>query len=235
MRSSDPVGAPVREVTRTADGTRVRGRRLAFVPLVALSLLSSAARAEGPSLRFLDAGPFLVGGQRVTVAWAGIPPDVDELELLLSVDGGERFPIRLTRSVDPAPGSVVWIVPSLATSSARLRLRFGREGREEDGEPSAPFRIFVPPGTPSSRLERREGECWVAGEALPVPSGIRPVEGARSASEDEALAANLPDDDVSGQAPPWMVAAHFAREAAVVPLAASPPAVALEPAAPKRE
>lgn len=235
MRSSGPVGAPVHGVDRTADGTRVRGRRLVCVALVALASVSAPARAERPSLRLLGSGPFLVSGQRVTVAWDGLPSDVEELELLLSVDGGERFPIRLTRSIDPAPGAVAWTVPSVATNDARLRLRFGREGREEDGETSAPFRIFVPPGTPSSGFERREGECWVAGDAVRVPSGIRPVEAARSKGEAASPAADLPDDDPAGLAPSNLEAADFARGDGPVPLAASRPVLSASTSAPKRE
>jgi hypothetical protein len=235
MRSSGPVRAPVREVKGTTDGTRVRGRRLACAALVALSSLSVPARAERPSLRFLDSGPFLVRGQIVTVAWDGLPADVDELELLLSVDGGERFPIRLTRSIDPAPGSVAWTVPSVATNGARLRLRFGREGHEEDGEPSAPFRIFVPPGTPSSGFERREGECWVAGDAAPVPAGLRPVEGAFSAGEAESPAADLPDDDTPEPVSSLLPAEDFVRGARAVPHGASRTPIAAGASTPKRE
>ncbi len=235
MRSSGPVRAPIRAVGKNAHGKRVRGSQLACAVLLAFSSFSPSARADRPSLRFPDAGPAVVAGQRVTVAWEGVPADVDELELLLSVDGGKRYPIRLTRSLDPASGSVAWTVPSFATSDARLRLRFGREGREEEGEPSAPFGIFVPPASPPSRLELRECEWWVAGEGVPVPSGIRPVEDACSANEVESLAADAPENETPDHATRSLVAADPALDAPAILLAASRPTFAPEPAAPKRE
>jgi hypothetical protein len=235
MRSSGPVRAPIRAIKGNADGKRGHGVQLACAVFLAFSSLSSSARAERPSLRFLDAGPAVVAGQRVTVAWEGVSTDVDELELLLSVDGGERYPIRLTRSIDPASGSVAWTVPSFATSDARLRLRFGSGGREEDGEPSAPFRILVPPAAPPSRLELREGEWWVAGEGVPMPSGICPVEEARSANEVETLAAEAPENNTPDHAANSLETADPALPAPAIPLAASRPAFAPEPAAPKRE
>ncbi|MBK9088426.1 MAG: hypothetical protein IPL90_05005 [Holophagales bacterium] len=177
----------------------------------------------------------MVAGQRVIVVWEGVSADVDELELLFSVDGGRRYPIRLTRSLDPASGSVAWTVPSFATSEARLRLRFNRGGREEEGEPSAPFRIFVPPAFPSSRLELRESEWWVAAEGVPVPSGIRPVEEARFANEVESVAADAPENDTPDLAACSLVAADPALGAPAILSPESRKAFAPEPAVPKRE
>lgn len=235
MRSSGPVRAPIRAVGKSAHGKRARGSQLACAMLLAFSSLSPSARADRPSLRFLDAGPAVVAGQRVTIAWEDVPADVDELELLLSVDGGKRYPIRLTRSMDPASGSVAWTVPSFATSDARLRLRFGRGGREEEGEPSAPFGIFVPPASPPSRLELREREWWVAGEGVPVPSGIRPVEDACLANEVESLAADAPENDTPDHAARSLVVADSALDAPAILFTAWRPTFAPEPAAPKRE
>ena len=235
MRSSGPVRAPIRGVGKTADRRRVGGSQLAFAAFLAFSSLSSSALAERPSLRFPDAGPAVIAGQRVTVAWEGVSADVDELELLLSVDGGQRYAIRLTRSLDPASGSVAWTVPSFATNDARLRLRFNRGGREEDGEPSAPFRIFVPPASPSSRLELRGCEWWVAAEGVPVPAGIRPVEEARFADEDESVAEGAPENDTPDLAACSLVAADPALGAPAILFSESRKTFAPEPAAPKRE
>lgn len=52
----------------------------------------------------------------------------EELELLLSVDGGRTFPIRVTRDLPVGTDRVLWRVPFLRSRSARLAVRFGESG-----------------------------------------------------------------------------------------------------------
>lgn len=130
------------------------------------------ACTEGLVLEGPLEGQHLVAGQQATVAWDRLPADVDEVELLLSLDGGRRFPIRLTASLDPAAGRARFSVPPLPTTGGRLRLRAGRGAIEEEGPPSEPFVVCVPPSAPAARLVERDGEWWVAEGSVPGPSWI---------------------------------------------------------------
>src|SRR5262245_32960283 len=64
-------------------------------------------------------------GDVVTLAWSGVPDGAREVEVLLSVDGGAHFPLRVTAELDVHRGRAMWRVPNLPAESARLRLRFG--------------------------------------------------------------------------------------------------------------
>ncbi len=96
------------------------------------------------------------------IRWSPLPEDVEEMELLLSVDGLDAASIRLTPQIDPQAGSFQWDVPRIAVSAARLRIRYGREGRETDGEPGEPFSISVSPCFGMAPLLHRDGELWIA-------------------------------------------------------------------------
>jgi hypothetical protein len=113
------------------------------------------------------AGAAVAAGARASVAWSGLPAGVDELELLLSVDGGRSYPIRLTPQLDPASGTLLWDVPNLPSGEARLRVRYGIDHREFDGPQSAPFAISGASGRPVAPLEVREGELWPGKVPLP--------------------------------------------------------------------
>jgi hypothetical protein len=58
---------------------------------------------------------------------------VHEMELVLSLDGGRTFPIRLTRDLAPETRAILWRVPSFPTRAARIALRVG-EGQEPGDE-----------------------------------------------------------------------------------------------------
>jgi hypothetical protein len=68
-----------------------------------------------------------------TASWSARCEDIDadETELVLSLDGGITFPIRITRSLPACTASLSWKVPDVATANARLGLRRGVEGRFE--------------------------------------------------------------------------------------------------------
>jgi hypothetical protein len=234
MRSSGSLPMRSRAARGAGADRRLPGFRGAS--LLALLVLAAPASAARPAVRIVGAGAALSAGQGVVVAWEGLPPDVDEVELLLSVDGGRRFPLRLTRSLDPAPGSFTWVVPALSTASARVRLRLGRAGcDEEESEPSDPFEIFVPPSSPSARFERREGEWWVVDASGPVPSGLRSAEEARPVAGDDAPAA-LVEDDGHVEEPPGPADEPGASRARVESShGRSRPAFSQAPEAPKRE
>ncbi|MFN7987182.1 MAG: hypothetical protein U0529_06895 [Thermoanaerobaculia bacterium] len=234
MRSSGSLAVPSRATRGAAAACRPPGFRGAA--LLALLVLAAPAPAARPAVRIVDAGAALSAGQSVVVAWEGLPPDVDEVELLLSVDGGRRFPLRLTGSLDADEGSLTWVVPALSVASARVRLRFGRAGcDEEESDPSAPFEILAPPSSPSARFERREGEWWVVDASGPVPSGLRSAEDARPLDGDDAPAA-LAEDDGHVEGPPGPLGEPGASPARLASLPGrARPAFPRGPEAPKRE
>jgi hypothetical protein len=126
----------------------------------------------------------------VDVVWSSFPDDVEELELLLSIDGGRTFPLRLTPQIDPRSGSFTWVVPRVAAQAARLRIRFGRDGDEIEGEPGAPFSIYVPALLRPAPFLRRDGEWWIAEDRCSVPPapGLSEAETVDSGSHDNAAA-----------------------------------------------
>jgi hypothetical protein len=85
-----------------------------------------AARLVSPT-----AGQVLVPGQKVKVEWRAILPNLDlswcELEVYLSLDGGNTFPFRITPQLDPRASFFYWTVPNLPTNTAVLDIRFGCE------------------------------------------------------------------------------------------------------------
>ena len=140
--------------------------RLWLVFLAVVTLFGSvpihASGSEGGRVLFPGAGATLASGTSVEIRWSALPEDVEEMELLLSVDGLDAVSIRLTPQIDPQAGSFRWDVPRLAVTAARLRIRYGRDGRENDGEPGEPFSISVSPCLGMAPLLHRDGELWIA-------------------------------------------------------------------------
>jgi len=103
------------------------GRNPILPALVAL-FVASAAFSEPR----LSATPrVLFGGSTVDVRWSGLcerRSQSNEAELLLSLDGGLTFPIRVSPELSPCASSFRWSVPSLPTPHGRLALRIGFDG-----------------------------------------------------------------------------------------------------------
>jgi hypothetical protein len=110
------------------------------------------------------AGARLEGGQTTGVEWVSDDRSVtafDESELLLSLDGGVTFPLRVTRQIAPETHRLAWRVPAFPTRNARLALRTGSgstPGSESIRFVSAEFIIEPAPQAPL------EGTFLVAGE-----------------------------------------------------------------------
>jgi hypothetical protein len=102
-------------------------------------------------------------GSTVGVSW-GLEdegPEFDEMELVLSLDGGRTFPVRVTGRIDPGVRAVLWTVPSLPTLHARLALRVGEDEPAEEERLaglSAEFAIAASPGIPLEQTFRVAGE-----------------------------------------------------------------------------
>ncbi len=149
------------------------GRLLVVVWAVTVTLvLVALPLAAGPRVAAPHAGTGLVPGEVVEVVWDPVEGPVEELELLLILDGSGRQTVRLTRSLPPATTVWRWRVPAIPARTARLVLRVGRDGREVEGEPGPPFRIRATDG-PCAPVAWRRGELWLGGTggAPPVRSG----------------------------------------------------------------
>jgi len=128
--------------------------------LVALALMASgsAAIAADVSVAVPQFGT-VRAGETAKIEWCGLPGDVEELELLLSVEGLEG-PVRVTPQLSPRAGQLMWRVPNLPSRRARITIRFGLDGKEIESAPSARFEILPAGSEPRTVLSFREGEWW---------------------------------------------------------------------------
>ena len=138
------------------------GARLVGLCLVAALLAAPVASASG----FGPAASSRIGAGGVeSVVLEAAVPGVEERELVLSLDGGKTFPVRLTREIEPGDRMATWRVPVLLTEHAVLALREGGDGFEEEiVATSAEFVIHPTPGSPVEELRFRDGE-WKTREA----------------------------------------------------------------------
>lgn len=212
MRCYPPVPMPPSGFPHPA---HARSASLTFglaLALVAACSVSRAAATSGPAPRIpllqIPEGVTLRAGQRFQVRWSVPEGEVEELEILLSIDGGRRFALRVSPEVDARAGRYLWRVPNLASSDVRLRIRYNLDGRELDGEPSPALVILAAKGaeTPQGReagdvSERdrepdldcvpvHEGTWWTGVRALDLP-GAR--DALSSASAHLSSNAGLPD------------------------------------------
>ncbi|MEO7973063.1 MAG: hypothetical protein ABIU84_05705, partial [Thermoanaerobaculia bacterium] len=112
--------------------------------------LADVAEAESRSRpgRFLSApvavtSPLstakLRAGETVVLSWEPLPEldchaGLEEWEAFLSLDQGERYPVRLTPHLDVSRRSFAVTLPQFAARRARLLLRFGDEDEELEYE-----------------------------------------------------------------------------------------------------
>ena len=149
---------------------RTARRRTILAAAFCSSLVAAVGLAQ--SARFLEpsGGGRLEPGSIVRVSWTlggAAERDFDEMELVLSLDGGRTFPLRVTRDVSTAAESLLWRVPRLPSAHARLALRTGSGERKETetirivgGE----FTILAGTGDPLEEIRRVRGE-WRTREA----------------------------------------------------------------------
>jgi hypothetical protein len=154
--------------------------------LAGAALLACAlASAQPAGLLSVAGGDRLTPGSELAVTWtigAGRGRGRDEMELVLSLDGGRTFPIRVTGRIAPDAASVVWRVPALPTERAVLALRAG-DDEESDTEEvvavSDAFAIASPRSRETEVLYAVDDE-WRTREALegapvrPLPRDIEP-------------------------------------------------------------
>ena len=152
-------------------------RRLAKIGLSTVLLGWTATTMTAALARFVRpmAGERLEPGESIEVSWTldrHQASAFDEMELVLSLDGGRTFPLRLTRDLSPGSGRVTWRVPALPAGKARLALRGGSDG-EPDSETLAAvsdaFEIVPRAGLDLEQLFPSRGE-WRTRESATSPS-----------------------------------------------------------------
>ena len=164
-------------------------------------------------------------GEAIELRWHGLPGEVEEMELLLSLDGGRSFHVRLTPELEGHTNAFRWRVPDLPTGQARLMLRIGDEEGERVGALSRVFRILHTEGAPAPDVAFHEGLTWTGQEpaGAPVPSSIAPATpGFESASEPVACGLPAPQS----RAEPLIPARTPVVDAGSVPQPTSPAALA---------
>lgn len=126
----------------TCDSLDVMKRLLPIGLLAALLLPGAAFASDASDVRLVDFPHGVVhAGDVVELTWSQPPRDIGELEILLSVDGGRHFALRVSPELDARDGHWRWRVPDLNAGSACLRLRVGDEREERLGESTECFRI----------------------------------------------------------------------------------------------
>jgi hypothetical protein len=143
-----------------------------------LFLAAGAAVSPQPAFLRAPSAQHVEAGANAEITWkldTAATRDLEEMELLLSLDGGGTFPIRVTRDLSPETRSFSWRVPLLPTAHARLALRTGESGDEEIALVSNEFAIEADAATPLEPTARIEGE-WRTRDALDGGAGHRPLD-----------------------------------------------------------
>jgi hypothetical protein len=140
---------------------RLRPALLLLAAAVAAAPASAAPRVSEPGAAArLAAGTPAVALFDLTGASL---EGTDEMELVLSLDGGRTFPWCVSRDLPPGTSRALWTVPDVSASSAVLGVRTGGRGEAERVVAvSAPFEIVRPapeaPAPPGGALAPRDSE-----------------------------------------------------------------------------
>ena len=202
----------------------MRGCRAAFVLsalLLAVCAAPALAQRAKPAMQSPAAGESLAPGSVVEVRWGSLCASgmkADEAELVLSLDGGATFPIRVSHEISPCETRYLWRVPVLATGRARLGVRIGHEGfgeTERIALVGGEFRILSELDGRVQALYRRAAEWWTPGPAILTAQdlldrSLSPAQGHISRSQDSPDAASPPETPVVR---PALTAESFALDA----------------------
>jgi hypothetical protein len=191
-------------------------KRWLSIGLLAALLIPAAAFARESGAVRLVHFPHgeLRSGDVVELAWSQPPRDIDELEILLSVDGGRHYALRVSPELDPKNGRWSWRVPQLSAAHASLRVRVGDERDEALGEPTPEFSI-VSGAAPSisAASEARpvhEAAWWAASEGAESGAGalgLRPAQASFNRGV-EGVAIASPRRDLGVRAAPELARAQ---------------------------
>lgn len=164
------------------------------------ALGASIAGASEPRFLAPAAGDLLGSGVVHEARWSAPceqHADADEMELLLSLDGGRTFPIRLTAELPLCASTFRWKVPALSTGRARLAVRIGEEGRPETERiafMSQEFQIASSESSPTAGLVRGPSEWWTEQALLQI--GAESLLGGAFREEPERLYAPVTESDL---------------------------------------
>jgi hypothetical protein len=168
--------------------------------VLAAALLHALPAFAGVVLPLPRSGERVRSPERVEVRLPelALPEDADEKELVLSLDGGQSYRVRVTAEAGAVEKSLVFRVPNLPSTRARLALRAGDKTREIVVAESA---IFVIERDPTSPLETvtRIGREFGTREALEGQPG-EPLPHSRLAGSDES-SLEAPDESAPAEAP----------------------------------
>jgi len=137
----------------------------ALLTVLALGLIVAQAGASEHGNPLAPLPARVHAGDVLTLSWPGMPNDVREFEVLLSLDGGRSFSVRVSAEIEGDRRGMRWHIPNLATSEARLLVRANLEGAEVEFEPSESFVIVGRRDRPADRQVFNEGGWWVGLEA----------------------------------------------------------------------
>jgi hypothetical protein len=125
-------------------------------------------------------------GEVIELRWRGVPRGAEEMELLLSLDGGRTYAVRVTPDLDTDRGAFSWRVPPFPSRQARLAMRINLAGREVFAGLSAPFRIAPDRRAAPWTMRAHGGDLWLGGP-----------EGAAAADVGRELTAGAPRPRIS--------------------------------------
>ncbi len=144
---------------------------IALVLFAAASALSARVSVTAPAFGTVRAG------ETATIEWRGLPRGVEELELLLTIEGRD-LPVRVTPRLAAGAGALLWRVPNLPSRRARLTIRYGLDAEEIEGAASASFEILPAASEPPAVLAFRDGEWWTEqGAEARFPGALGPDPG----------------------------------------------------------
>jgi hypothetical protein len=183
----------------------MRGYLLAAAALLCAWLsLPPAAQAGERGAALLDVPSTVTAGRTVVIRWPALPAEAEEVELVLSLDGGRTFPVRVSPELEPRDLQFTWRVPELPSETAVLVLRVGgRERGEQVGARSAVFRILHADGVAPPELTFHEGDLWTAPGPLegPAATGLAAPGPHFDSGVDAAPASATPSDGFEPPAP----------------------------------
>jgi hypothetical protein len=168
-----------------------------------------------------SAGALLRAGETVEIRWSGVPAGAEEIELLLSLDGGRHFSIRLSEELDADEGNFLWRVPNLVSEGASLAIRMGRGGHEIMSAGGPLFRIEHDGALGRPALAWRAEEIWLDPEAAVDENGGSPAPPPHRMSAPAELA-SLPADSRGALLPRFLRAPGSTKQRDVQSLPASP-------------
>jgi hypothetical protein len=144
------------------------------------------------------------------LSWSELPAGVEEMEVLLSLDDGRTWAVRVSPELDARERRFRWRVPNLPAAHARLRMRLGDARAEIETGPTAPFRIVGDSAVPKPRSLFHEGAFWTGpgapGSAIPV--ALAPAMRLENADPGAAI----------GEAPRLAVNTHALKSGALDPV-----------------